>query len=323
MTSPVAQSARRTLATEIAALQALEQALLGDLGTALTAAAEKIVAASGQLIVTGMGKSGHICRKVVATLASTGTPAHFVHPAEAGHGDLGMITPADVVIAASWSGESTELAAILTYCDRFEVPVIAITSNAASTLGRAATIVLELPRVEEACPHGLAPTSSTVMQLALGDALAIALLEGRGFTAQDFRVFHPGGKLGASLRMVRDVMHGADKLPLVPTGTAMSEAIIAMTGKGFGCVGVVDRDGRLAGIVTDGDLRRHLSDRLLERSVDEVMTKNPKTTRPEAMLGRVMATLNVAAITALFVVDADGRPVGIVHVHDLLRAGVA
>ena len=199
MTSPVAQSARRTLATEIAALQALEQALLGDLGTALTAAAEKIVAASGRLIVTGMGKSGHICRKVVATLASTGTPAHFVHPAEAGHGDLGMITPADVVIAASWSGESTELAAILTYCDRFEVPVIAITSNAASTLGRAATIVLELPRVEEACPHGLAPTSSTVMQLALGDALAIALLEGRGFTAQDFRVFHPGGKLGAKI----------------------------------------------------------------------------------------------------------------------------
>ncbi len=315
-------SARRTIATETRALEALGNALDGALGQALGAAAERILATGSRVIITGMGKSGHICRKIAATLASTGTPAYFVHPAEAGHGDLGMITTGDVVLAASWSGESTELAAIIAYADRFDVPLIAITSNAASALGRAATIVLELPKVEEACPHGLAPTSSTLMQLALGDALAIALLEGRGFTAADFRVFHPGGKLGASLRTVRDVMHAGDRLPLVPEGTGMGEAIIAMTGKGFGCVGVVDATGRLTGIVTDGDLRRHAGDRLLERSVDEVMTRNPKTTAPDVLLGRVMTTLNVAAITALFVVD-DGRPVGIVHVHDLLRAGVA
>lgn len=315
-------SARRTIATETRALEALGRALDGDLGRALGIAAERILTTGSRVIITGMGKSGHICRKIAATLASTGTPAYFVHPAEAGHGDLGMITTGDVVLAASWSGESTELAAIIAYADRFDVPLIAITSNAASTLGRAATIVLELPKVEEACPHGLAPTSSTLMQLALGDALAIALLEGRGFTAADFRVFHPGGKLGASLRTVRDVMHAGDRVPLVPEGTGMGEAIIAMTGKGFGCVGVVDATGRLSGIVTDGDLRRHVGDRLLERRVDEVMTRNPKTTAPDVLLGRVMTTLNVAAITALFVVD-DGRPVGIVHVHDLLRAGVA
>lgn len=315
-------SARRTLATETRALEALGRALDGALGEALAAAADRILTPGTRVIVTGMGKSGHICRKIAATLASTGTPAYFVHPAEAGHGDLGMITTGDVVLAASWSGESSELAATIAYADRYAVPLIAITSNAGSALGRAATIVLELPKVEEACPHGLAPTSSTLMQLALGDALAIALLEGRGFTAADFRVFHPGGKLGSSLRTVRDVMHGADSLPLVAEGTAMSEAIIAMTGKGFGCVGVVDGSGRLTGIVTDGDLRRHIADRLLERSVDEVMTRNPKTTSPDMLLGRVMSTLNVASITALFVV-ADGRPVGIVHVHDLLRVGVA
>lgn len=322
MQSSISDSARRTIATEIRALEALAEALEEGLGAALTRAAESITATGGRVIVTGMGKSGHVCRKIAATLASTGTPAYFVHPAEAGHGDLGMITADDVVLAASWSGESTEMAAIIAHADRFGVPLIAITCNAASALGRAATVVLELPRVEEACPLGLAPTSSTVMQLALGDALAIALLEGRGFTAEDFRIFHPGGKLGASLRTVRDVMHDGEAVPLVASGTKMSEAIITMTGKGFGCVGVVDGGGRLIGIVTDGDLRRHIADRLLERTVDEVMTRNPKTTGPEVMLGRVMATLNVAAITSLFVVT-DGRPVGIVHVHDLLRVGVA
>ena len=322
MQSSVSTSARRTIATEIQALAALEAALDGDLGTALTAAVERILARGSRVIVTGMGKSGHVCRKIAATLASTGTPAYFVHPAEAGHGDLGMIAPEDVVLAASWSGESTELAAIIAHADRFGVPLIAVTANGGSTLGRAADIVLELPRVEEACPHGLAPTSSTVMQLALGDALAIALLEGRGFTAADFRVFHPVGKLGANLRTVRDVMHSGDAVPLVTLGTPMSVAIISMTGKGFGCVGVVDAEGKLCGIVTDGDLRRHIADRLMERNVDEVMTRNPKSARPEMLLGRVMATLNVASITALFVVD-DGRPVGIVHVHDLLRVGVA
>jgi arabinose-5-phosphate isomerase len=322
MQTSISLSARRTIATEIRALEALAQALDNGLAHALTRAAESIQATNGRVIVTGMGKSGHICRKIAATLASTGTPAYFVHPAEAGHGDLGMITADDVVLAASWSGESMELASIIAHADRFGVPLIAMTCNAGSALGRAATVVLELPKVEEACPLGLAPTSSTILQLAIGDALAIALLEGRGFTAQDFRIFHPGGKLGASLRTVRDVMHGGDAVPVVVSGTKMSEAIIAMTGKGFGCVGVVDGDGRLSGIVTDGDLRRHIGDRLLERSVDDVMTRNPKSTAPDVLLGRVMATLNVAAITALFVLE-DGRPIGIVHVHDLLRVGVA
>jgi len=322
MQTSISDSARRTVATEIRALEALALALDDGLAAALTRAAEHIQATTGRVIVTGMGKSGHICRKIAATLASTGTPAYFVHPAEAGHGDLGMITADDVVLAASWSGESMELASIIAHADRFGVPLIALTCNADSALGRAATVVLELPKVEEACPLGLAPTSSTILQLAIGDALAIALLEGRGFTAQDFRIFHPGGKLGASLRTVRDVMHGGEAVPVVASGTRMSDAIIAMTGKGFGCVGVVDGDGRLVGIVTDGDLRRHIGDRLLERTVDEVMTRNPKSTAPDVLLGRVMATLNVAAITALFVLE-DGRPIGIVHVHDLLRVGVA
>ncbi len=315
-------SARRTIATETRGLEALGAALDGDLGRAFERAVHLMADPAARVIVSGMGKSGHVGRKIAATLASTGTPAYFVHPAEAGHGDLGMIATTDVVLALSWSGESAELAPVLAFADRFGVTLIAITSNAGSTLGRAATVVLELPRVDEACPHGLAPTTSTTLQLALGDALAVALLEGRGFTPEDFRVFHPGGKLGSSLRTVRDVMHAGDRVPVVATGTPMREAIIAMTGKGFGCVGVVDGDGLLIGIVTDGDLRRHLSGDLLSAKVDDVMTRNPKVTRPDALLGRVIATLNVASITALFVVD-EGRPVGVVHVHDLLRAGVA
>lgn len=322
MTDDTIASARRTIATEIRGLEALAGALDGDLGAAVAKAVGLMADPAARVIVSGMGKSGHVGRKIAATLASTGTTAYFVHPAEAGHGDLGMIATGDVVLALSWSGESAELAPILAYADRFGVTLIAITSNAQSTLGRSATVVLELPRVEEACPHGLAPTTSTTLQLALGDALAVALLESRGFTPEDFRVYHPGGKLGSSLRTVRDVMHGGDRVPLVPLGTIMRDAIIAMTGKGFGCVGVVDGDGRLVGIVTDGDLRRHLSGDLLSAPVDEVMTRNPKVTRPDVLLGRVIATLNVASITALFVVD-DGRPVGVVHVHDLLRAGVA
>lgn len=315
-------SALATVEVETRGLAALGVALEGELGTAFGRAVETILAAGGRLIVTGMGKSGHICRKIAATLASTGTPAYFVHPAEAGHGDLGMITADDVVLAASWSGESTELAAILAYAGRFRVPLIAVTSNGASTLGRAADVVLELPKVEEACPHGLAPTTSTVLQLAIGDALAIALLEGRGFTAQDFRVFHPGGKLGASLRLARDVMHRGEAVPLVASGTTMRDALVTMTGKSFGCVGVIDGDGLLVGIVTDGDLRRHLSDHLLTCSVDEIMTVGPKTIRPDTLLARAMEILSSRSITALFVLD-EGRPVGILHMHDLLRAGVA
>ena len=315
-------SALATVEVETRGLAALGVALEGELGAAFERAVETILAAGGRLIVTGMGKSGHICRKIAATLASTGTPAYFVHPAEAGHGDLGMIAADDVVLAASWSGESTELAAILAYAGRFRVPLIAITSNAGSTLGRAADVVLELPKVEEACPHGLAPTTSTVLQLAIGDALSIALLEGRGFTAQDFRVFHPGGKLGANLRLARDVMHRGDAVPLVASGTTMRDALVTMTGKSFGCVGVIDGDGLLVGIVTDGDLRRHLSDHLLTCSVDEIMTVGPKTIRPDTLLARAMEILSSRSITALFVLD-EGRPVGILHMHDLLRAGVA
>lgn len=315
-------SALKTIEIETRGLEALRAALDDGLGAAFERAVELILEAKGRLIVTGMGKSGHVCRKIAATMASTGTPAYFVHPAEAGHGDLGMITADDVVLAASWSGESTELAAILAYAGRFKVPVVAVTANAGSTLGRAADVVLELPKVEEACPHGLAPTTSTVLQLALGDALAIALLEGRGFTAQDFRVFHPGGKLGANLRLVRDVMHVGEAVPLVGVGTGMKDALVAMTGKSFGCVGVVDEAGLLVGIVTDGDLRRHISDHLLTCTVDEIMTVGPKTIRPDTLLARAMEILSSRSITALFVLD-EGRPVGIVHMHDLLRAGVA
>ncbi|NLH80944.1 MAG: KpsF/GutQ family sugar-phosphate isomerase [Phyllobacteriaceae bacterium] len=316
------ESARRTLASEILGLEALAGAFDGPLGEAFSRAVELMFEPSVRVIVTGMGKSGHIGRKIAATMASTGTPAYFVHPGEAGHGDLGMIAPCDVILALSWSGETSELASILAYVDRFDVRMVAVTSNADSGLGRAATVVLELPKVEEACPHGLAPTSSTTMQLAIGDALAVALLEGHGFSADDFRIFHPGGKLGASLKRVRDVMHDGEAIPLVPLGTPMTEAIIAMTGKGFGCVGVTDEEGRLIGIVTDGDLRRHISSDLLAHRVEEVMTRGPKTIRPETLLGRVISTLNVASITALFVVE-NQKPVGIVHVHDLLRAGVA
>jgi arabinose-5-phosphate isomerase len=314
-------AARRTLGIEIEGLQMLAAALEGSLGSAVMDTVTAVREARGRVIVTGIGKSGHICRKIAATLASTGTPAFFVHPSEASHGDLGMITPDDIVIALSWSGESSELASILSYSRRFRVPLVALTSNAGSTLGRAADIVLELPKVAEACPHGLAPTTSTMMQLAMGDAIAIALLESRGFTAQDFRVFHPGGKLGASLKLVRDVMHHGTTVPLAPLGTLMREAILLMNQRGFGCLGVLRDDGRLAGIVTDGDLRRHIGDDLLTRAVDDIMTTRPKTIRPDALLGTAMDILNSSAITALIVVE-DERPVGIVHMHDLLRIGV-
>ncbi|MEJ1160201.1 KpsF/GutQ family sugar-phosphate isomerase [Prosthecomicrobium sp. N25] len=315
-------AARRTLGIEIEGLQMLAAALEGALGTAIMDTVAAVREARGRVIVTGIGKSGHICRKIAATLASTGTPAFFVHPSEASHGDLGMITPDDIVIAMSWSGESSELASILAYSRRFRVPLVAVTSNAASTLGRAADIVLEMPKVPEACPHGLAPTTSTMMQLAIGDALAISLLESRGFTAQDFRVFHPGGKLGASLKLVRDVMHQGHAVPLAPLGTLMREAILLMNQRGFGCLGVLRDDGRLAGIVTDGDLRRHIGDDLLTRKVDEVMTRRPKVIRPDALVASAMELLNSSQITALLVVENE-RPIGIVHMHDLLRLGVA
>jgi arabinose-5-phosphate isomerase len=269
-----------------------------------------------------MGKSGHVGQKLASTLASTGTPAFFVHPGEASHGDLGMIARDDVIIALSWSGETVELGNILSYSRRFGVPLISITSRNDSALGRASDIVLRLPLSQEACPHGLAPTTSTTMQLAMGDCLAIALLEARGFSAADFKIFHPGGQLGANLRYVADLMHKGDRVPLAPASLAMSEALVIMTEKSFGCLGVVDEAGKLAGIVTDGDLRRHMGPELLNARVDEIMTTKPKTISPDTLASAALQLINASSITALFVAD-DGKPVGIVHIHDLLRAGVA
>ena len=276
----------------------------------------------GRVIVTGMGKSGHIGMKVAGTLSSTGTPASFVHPSEASHGDLGMITRNDVILAFSWSGETVELGNLVSYSRKFAVPLIAVTSNAESTLAKAAEVVLTLPNSKEACPHGLAPTTSTMMQLAVGDCLAVALLESKGFTARDFKVLHPGGQLGARLKVVGDLMHKGDRLPLTAGDMPMAEAIVVMTEKAFGCLGVVDQDGLLAGIITDGDLRRHMGNGLLERRTGEIMTAGPKTVSPDLLASAALEIVNSSSITALFVVE-DGRPVGIIHIHDLLRAGVA
>jgi arabinose-5-phosphate isomerase len=274
------------------------------------------------VIVTGIGKSGHVGQKVAATFASTGTPAFFVHPSEASHGDLGMITRDDAIVAISWSGESVELGNILTYSRRFKVPLIAITSRSDSALGKQSDVVLEMPRAKEACPHGLAPTTSTTMQLAMGDCLAIALLEAKGFTAHDFSVFHPGGSLGASLKFVADIMHTGDRLPLVGEDRIMSEALVTMTQKSFGCLGVIDGKGRLVGMITDGDLRRHMGPELLKARVSDIMTKRPNTLSPDMLASAALQQINSLKRTQMFVVD-KGKPVGVVHVHDLLRAGVA
>ncbi|WP_373502346.1 SIS domain-containing protein [Aestuariivirga sp.] len=315
-------SARSALVTETEGMQQLIDAVDGPLGDALTRAVEVIRNAKGRVVMTGMGKSGHIARKIAATMASTGTPASFVHPAEASHGDLGMITPDDVVIMISNSGESPELRDILTYSRRFSVPLIAITSVASSTLGKEADIVLQLPRAKEACPNGLAPTTSTLLQLALGDALSMALLEDKGFSAHDFRKFHPGGKLGAQLKHVRDIMHKREELPIGPESTPMTDALILMTQRSYGCFGVTDSEGRLAGIVTDGDLRRNMKSELLSLTVGNVMTRSPKSIDPDALTSEALEQLNTLKITSLFVIDGEQRPVGLIHIHDLLRIGL-
>lgn len=319
---PAIHSALRTLEAERDGLTILMEAIGNGLGPFFTAAIETIAAAKGRVIVTGMGKSGHVGRKMTATFASTGTPAHYVHPAEASHGDLGMIQTDDVIIALSWSGETAELADIIGYSRRFRVPLIALTSNAESTLGRAADICLTLPKAKEACPNGLAPTTSTTIQLALGDALAVALLERRGFTADNFRVFHPGGKLGARLKLVREIMHKDERLPVVGIEARMGEAIEEIGRKGFGAVIVVNGDGTLAGIVTDGDLRRNLRPDLATLPVAAIMTKTPRTIAPDALVASALEMEEASRITALIVVE-NGRPVGLVHYLDLLRAGAA
>src|SRR5256885_3938138 len=315
--SPLIESALRTLDTEAGGIAALIAAIRSGLGTSFVAAVDLIAKSKGRLIVTGMGKSGHVGRKIAATFASTGTPAYFVHPGEASHGDLGMITCDDVIMALSWSGETVELKDLIDYSRRFGTGLIAVTAEAESTLAKSADVVLTLPQAREACPHNLAPTTSSLMQLPPGDALAAALLESRGFTALDFRGLHPGGRLGAKLKFIRDVMHSGANMPLRPLGTPMADAVVEMTAKGFGCVGITGADGKLSGIITDGDLRRHMRPDLLAATVDDVMTPNPKTAHPDQLASEILELLNSSKITALFVVDGD-KPVGLIHFHDLL-----
>jgi len=309
------------LRAEQAGLAALAAGLNGD----FTAAVTRLAAVTGRVVVSGMGKSGHVGRKIAATFASTGTPALFVHPAEASHGDLGMIVPGDAVLAMSNSGETPELADLIAHTRRFGISLIAITARAESALAQAADITLLLPPAPEACSEVLAPTTSTTMQLALGDALAVALLSRRGFSRADFLAFHPGGKLGAQLKHVADLMHTGDALPLAPPNLPMPQALLVMTGKGFGCLAVVADDGTLAGIVTDGDLRRAMGPDLLNRTVSEIMNPIPLTARPEMLAAEALRIMNERKrpITTLFVLNAARHPVGLLHVHDLLRAGVA
>ena len=311
-----AEVGRRVLQIEAQALLGFAEKLDGGFSDAV----EILHKVRGRVVLTGVGKSGHVGRKIAATLASTGTPSFFVHATEASHGDLGMVGPDDAVLAVSKSGETRELADVLAYCKRFGIPLLAMTARADSALGRAADVLLLLPDAPEAADRVDAPTTSTTLQIALGDALAVALLERRGFTALDFRVFHPGGKLGAALRMTGDLMHGRNELPLVTPETPMSQALLVMTEKRFGCVGVVDAGGRLEGLITDGDLRRHL-DGLFDRTAGEVMTRGPKSVTPATLAGEALKLMNDSRITVLFVVQ-DGAPVGILHVHDVLRAGV-
>lgn len=312
-------TARRVISTEAEALSLLADALDVEFARAV----ELLLSVKGRVIISGMGKSGHIGRKIAATFASTGTPAQFVHPAEASHGDLGMISSNDAVIMLSNSGETTELADIIAYTRRFAIPLIGVASRAESTLLKASDVALLLPQAPEACGTGIVPTTSTTMTLALGDALAVVLMENRKFTPEDFREFHPGGKLGAQLSRVRDLMHDGAALPLVSLDTPMTEALLAISQKGFGVVGVMDATQRLVGIITDGDLRRHMVG-LLEHRAEEVMTKAPLTIGPDAFAQEAVASMNSRKVTCLFVVDpaGDGQASGLIHIHDCLRVGL-
>ena len=315
-------SAARTVQLEAQGLRALEAALDTELVDSFAEAIRLIRSCRGRVIVTGMGKSGHIGMKVAGTLSSTGTPASFVHPSEASHGDLGMITRDDVILAFSWSGETVELGNLVSYSRRFAVPLIAVTSNSDSTLAKAAEVVLALPQSKEACPHGLAPTTSTIDAACARRLPRHRAARKQGLHRPRLQVLHPGGQLGARLKFVGDLMHKGDRLPLTAGDVPMAEAIVVMTEKALGCLGVVDEDGRLAGIITDGDLRRHMGNGLLSRRTGEIMTAGPKTVSPELLASAALEMINSSSITALFVVE-DGRPVGIIHIHDLLRAGVA
>lgn len=314
----VLDSARRVLRTEAAALAAMAEALPAD----FAAVVDTILACPGRVIVSGLGKSGHVARKIASTLAGTGTPASFVHPVEASHGDLGMVTAQDVCLLISNSGESAELGDLITHARRVAIPVVGISRRAESTLMRAADLRLGLPDAPEACPMGLAPTTSTTLAMALGDALAVALMERRGFVQADFRAVHPGGTLGARLARVADLMHGPADLPLVPMDAPMAVALITMTEKGFGIACVIDAAGRLAGVISDGDIRRNI-DGLLDRTAAEVATRHPRTAPPDMPAAEAMAQMNARSIGALVVVDAGSRPIGLLRLHDCLRAGLA
>ena len=312
---------RRTLELELAGLSILKDAL----GDVELQAVRLIAGLKGRLICAGVGKSGHVARKIAATLASTGTPSQYVHPSEASHGDLGMITADDAVLALSKSGETRELGDIVAYCRRFSVPLIAMTAGVNSTLATGADLIMRVPEAEEACGETRAPTTSTTMMMAYGDALAVALIEARGFTARDFARFHPGGALGSALARVDSLMHAGDAAPLVGSQALMGEALIVMSEKGFGCVGVVDADGRLAGMITDGDLRRKMSPGFIEAKAADVMTADPITVTPELLVSDALRQMTAGdrKITQLFVCDEARRPVGLIHIHDLLRAGVS
>jgi len=310
-------SAKNTIDKEIAALRVMES----ELDESLTAALDMMQKARGRVILTGMGKSGHIAKKIAASLASTGTPSFFVHPAEASHGDLGMITNDDVIIAISNSGESKELVDILNYSKRFGIPLIAITKNIESSLGKAGDVVLKLPNNGEACPLGLAPTSSTTATLVLGDILTVAMIERNGFTKSQFNQRHPGGKLGSVLQKVSDLMHKGEEMPILPENANMHEVLLTMTSKRLGCVGFIDSNGILTGILTDGDLRRCLSNDILSKTGFDVMTKGPKVISPAAMASEAVKIMNEKKITNLFAVE-NGKPVGVIHIHDCLDNGV-
>jgi arabinose-5-phosphate isomerase len=312
--------ARRVIELERDGLESLSASIDGRFAKAV----DLLRDLKGRVICAGIGKSGHVARKIAATLASTGTPAQFVHPTEASHGDLGMITPDDVVLALSKSGETSELGDLMAYCRRFGTPLVAMTAGEDSTLAKAADYLLLIPDAPEACGETRAPTTSTTLMMALGDAVAVCLIEARGFTAADFKTFHPGGTLGAALMTVSDLMQSGSALPLTDEGAAMIDAVAIMTEKGLGCVGVTRSDGRLTGMITDGDIRRHIDSDLSGKRASNVMTADPITVTAETLAAdalRLMTTGKVK-ITQLFVLDAAGKPLGLLHIHDLLRAGL-
>ena len=326
-TNAFLEKAQNTLLIEASALMSLASSIMKEMSDPFQKAVEALYATKGRVVITGMGKSGHIGNKIAATLSSTGTPSFFVHPAEASHGDLGMITPQDTIIAMSNSGETSELSDIMGYAKRHHMPLIAFTSKPKSTLATLSDISLVLPAHKEACPHGLAPTTSSTLMIALGDALSMAVLEKRGFSAADFSLLHPGGKLGQRLTRVEKLMHEKKTLPLLFMDASMADALLQMTSKGFGCVGILDETQDLIGIITDGDLRRHMEGDLMGSSIKDVMTPRPKLISQSILAQEALTLMNDLGITCLFVRgsedESDRRPIGILHVHDCLRAGLS